>query len=366
MNNGLYNQQQQLLLLQQQQQQRQQQQQQQQQQPSQYQQQQQQQQQYHQQQQPHQQFQQQQHQQQQQQQPYHQQQLQQQQHYPQQQQQQQPHSQQNFQPQHQIQLQHQQQLQLHQIQQAQKQQPAHQQQQQQQHRYSLSSNAFNSQPLPNLGQSSYSLTNSAPTMPASPALSNSSLQFNSQLGSHSISSYNNPSWNISSSQHHHLNNSNPSTANATTTPLNLTSSWQSSPSIHSATLQPTQQSIRSPEESTHQNLIPQLLSQVITAIGLNSEFDRSNPSSSVRRYDPRTLPTDPRTNLRLNESSMAAIEQAYLHETYGPIELKLYKEYLINQHQLKVSEKSSKLHDHPPWVLRAQVTQPSLVSHKLE
>ncbi|KAH9469955.1 hypothetical protein Pst134EA_007226 [Puccinia striiformis f. sp. tritici] len=348
MNNGLYNQQQQLLLLQQQQQQRQQQQQQQQQQPSQYQQQQQQQQQYHQQQQPHQQFQQQQHQQQQQQQPYHQQQLQQQQHYPQQQQQQQPHSQQNFQPQHQIQLQHQQQLQLHQIQQAQKQQPAHQQQQQQQHRYSLSSNAFNSQPLPNLGQSSYSLTNSAPTMPASPALSNSSLQFNSQLGSHSISSYNNPSWNISSSQHHHLNNSNPSTANATTTPLNLTSSWQSSPSIHSATLQPTQQSIRSPEESTHQNLIPQLLSQVITAIGLNSEFDRSNPSSSVRRYDPRTLPTDPRTNLRLNESSMAAIEQAYLHETYGPIELKLYKEYLINQHQLKVSEKSSKLHDHPP------------------
>ncbi|WAQ83230.1 hypothetical protein PtA15_3A599 [Puccinia triticina] len=170
-----------------------------------------------------------------------------------------------------------------------------------------------------MGPSSYSLPNSAPAMPASPALSNSSLQFNSQLATHSITP---------------------------TPPLNMPSSWQS-PSLNSASLQ-SSQPIRSPEDPTQPNLIPQLMSQVITAIGLNSDFDRSNPASSVRRYDPRTLPIDPRTSLRLNEAAMAAIEQAYLHETCGVTELKLYKEYLINQHQLKISEKSSKLHDHPP------------------
>ncbi|KAI8457468.1 hypothetical protein BY996DRAFT_6577451 [Phakopsora pachyrhizi] len=112
-------------------------------------------------------------------------------------------------------------------------------------------------------------------------------------------------------------------------PLNMSSSWQS-PMQTTSSSQSNLPPNRTSEEVNNQQLMQQLISQVITAVGLNAEADRLNSTHTVRRYDARTLPVDPRSGLRVPESLMAAIEQAYLYGNCGMTELKLYKDGLNN------------------------------------
>ncbi|EGG05884.1 uncharacterized protein MELLADRAFT_87676 [Melampsora larici-populina 98AG31] len=254
---------------------------------------------------------------------------------------------------HQSQLQQQQQQQQQQLhnqqQQQQLQQQLHQQQQHQRYSNIASATLPNSyhppalpQSIPNAGPNSYPHSNQTATLPASPALSNSSLQYTPQI-SNGYNLYNNPS-NPSitlNSQHQlHTNNQGLSTNNSTAT---LPNTWQNS--IQPGPSNQNAQGLRTMDEMNHQQLMQQALSQVITAISLNADADRSNPSHPIRRYDPRTMPIDPRTGLRLSDSTMAAIEQTYLYGNCGLTELKLYKEYLLNQRHLKTSEQPKHFND---------------------